>query len=163
MYIYLYYSYIYLKKNKKYYTEIIPEITRVVFLEKREVTNIIRKYKVISDSMNNYMIKMKKTNTRLNDIFDDVLNKVKIKVIPLDILLSINYFKSELTILLKYITYYIITQIHQVFITATNIFNDVLSISEIINGLNDLKCENLLLLIDEFKGQAYDIVRDIKN
>jgi hypothetical protein len=160
---YLYGSYIISKSNKKYYTTIIPEITQLVFLEKREITSIIKKYKVIGDSMNNYMTKNNKTNTRLNDMFDNIINNINIDIIPLDLLLSINYFKSEITILLKYITYYIISQIHIIYITSTNIFNDTLSISEIISDLEKLHCNSMVSIIKEFKEKTFDMIDKIKN
>lgn len=159
---YLYLSYIQPTENRNYYTIIIPEITQLVFLEKREITSIIKKYKVIGDSMNNYMIKINKTNIRLNDIFEKIIGKIDINVIPLNLLLSINYFKSEITILLKFITYYLITQIHMVFITSTNIFNDTMSISEMINDLNELHCDSLMSIINEFKEKVFDMISNIE-
>lgn len=159
---YLYGSYITTKTNNKYYTTIIPEITRLVFLEKREITSIIKKYKIISDSMNNYMIKHNNTNLRLNDIFEDIISKIHIEIIPLDLILSINYFKSEITILLKYITYYIISQIHEIYITSNDLFNDILSISEISSNLKELQYDSIITLIDEYKEKTFDFINNIK-
>lgn len=84
--------------------ELITEILRLIYLEKAGVINIINDLKNKNDSLNNYVY----NNKTLLDYYNELLLKIDINGIKLDDLLFINYFKSTLTTIFKYIIYNVI-------------------------------------------------------
>jgi len=150
---YLYQSY--LKIDKKIYGNIVPEFTRYVYLEKREIIDVVRSEKNKIDSMNNYMIYIDKTNKRrLNEVFIGIMSLIKSNIIHN--ILKLNYFRANLILLFKFITYSIIIDKHQIYETTDNIFNGKLSFSELRKKLADFKC--LISIINDFKDEVIKLI-----
>jgi len=76
----------------------VNEITRFVLLEKRSVTNIIKVLKKDIDKYNNMNYKKGK----MFEVYDYVKEKINHELV---FLFEINYFKSSLTVLIKWIVY----------------------------------------------------------
>ena len=63
--------------------EIIPELTRLIYLEKWNISHIIETIKPVVDNMGNYNIK---DNTKLNDIYSNFIEHYSnIDVLKLDL------------------------------------------------------------------------------
>jgi hypothetical protein len=90
--------------------ELIPELTRLVFLEKWKIISILDNNKLVIDSLNNYKIKYNNQDRTLIDIFDSNIQNLFIEDIKLQVkdLLEINYLKSSIILILKYVIYYLL-------------------------------------------------------
>ncbi len=138
------------------YQEIIPEFTRLVFLEKREITDVIRAVTVQTNSMNNYMITGDDGTSkhRLIDIFNLIIPDIKIELIPIENLLQINYFRANFTTLFKYIVYYLLSKKYVIYVNKRDIMKTELSLKSIYTKLYQLGYKNSALLVNQFKEQA---------
>ena len=90
----------------KYYKSylIIPALTRLIFMEKKEVTNIIKTSKSDIDIIHNYLIKYNNQNFTLIKIYNDIIQDIFIDDwgLKLDNILLINYFRSGLIIIINF-------------------------------------------------------------
>lgn len=88
----------------------IPVITRYVILEKRGITNISPRIKEQVDKVNNWKIKSRGKLFTLISIFSYILNKFKVYHIGFDyeLLMSINYFRKNFSLIMKKIVYYLV-------------------------------------------------------
>lgn len=127
----------------KYYKSylIIPALTRLIFMEKKEVTNIIKKSKSDIDIIHNYLIKYNNQNFTLIKIYNDIIQDIFIDDwgLKLDNILLINYFRSGLIIIIKKIVYYIIIKKMTVYINKQKTMNNNLNIDELFDTINDTK------------------------
>jgi len=146
------------KNSDFYYRDIIPELTRIVFLEKRGILSIINDLKDIIDKMNNYMVKHKNDNMKLIDILDMTLLNVDLKIVPLNAIIEINYFKTNLIILFKYITYQIINKNYDIFMNNQELYNGNLPLSPIIEQLKLLGFDIINKIINEFNEKATEFL-----
>lgn len=149
----MYQKFVDIKSKREIYKTIIPEITQLVFLEKRGITGVISDVIKITNSMNNYMIKSYdgKSKDRLIDIFNLILPTVELESIPLNKILSINYFKGNLTMLFKYITYYLLSKKYVVYVNRKDTLRGELSLKEIYSKLYHLKFINIIKAVNEYK------------
>lgn len=124
--MYAYYDVVFLKKfindiytkakretpDKYIFYKYMPVISRFVILERRQITQVTISLKNIIDGMNNYLlIKENKTFTLIN-LFNYVSNKFNIKSIGFyyDLIMKVNYFRTQLMILFKAIVYSLIIE-----------------------------------------------------
>jgi hypothetical protein len=132
LYDVLYLTYLYLKfPSNLMYDRVLPEIIRLVFLNKRDIDNKYNKLGLINDKMNNYFIK-KNNNIKLIDIYNRVIDNLELEKYNLSILLKINYFKKLLTIIIKYVTYTIISEQNKVYLKNNVVFKDKLNVSNLL-------------------------------
>jgi hypothetical protein len=167
-----------IKTNPKNYYLLI-DAQRYCFMEKRNVTNIGDDL-ILINQMNNYFYYINKSNTKTEYILDklniytppdktDFYHRISMikthEIMMKDFLdsfdgprfiISINYLKSNLSNLLKTITYAIILKNYRVKATKIDIVDYDLesNIKEIIQGLKALDLNHLLDLINKF----YDYV-----
>ena len=101
--------------------DLIVDLTQFTFLEKRKVSEYLPVLEI--NKINNYMITMHKGETaRLNDIFNQRLEKITLNKRS-DIfnqVLKINYFKSDITMLLKFIIYQELVKNNTIFVNLKN-------------------------------------------
>lgn len=133
--------------------ELIPAITRLVYLEKYDITKISTLSKTITDPMNNYYIVTKKGNKTLIKIYNAYIKNAFIDSLHVKIsdILSINYFKSVLTYIFKRIVFYSINRKFKVFINKNNKYTIRMTLDDIYNELNLLGSNRLKNLFSEFK------------
>ncbi len=131
---------------------IIPSLTRLIFMEKKEVTNIINKSKSDIDIIHNYLIKYNNQNFTLIKIYNDIIQDISIKDwgLKLDNILLINYFRSGLIIVIKKIVYYLIIKRMTVYINKKKKMNNNLNIDELFDTLKNTR--EYSLLYDFFKS-----------
>lgn len=139
--LFLKYLYIAFLKQSKIHGTIIPELTRIMFLEKKEIINIINDIEPFVNEMNNYMIE----NYRLIDIYHSLIEEINID------LLQINYFKNGLTILFKFIIYYLLNKKYVIHKTKKIIFKKEIKTDILYDKLKALKFMNLIVILNQFK------------
>ena len=137
--------------NSYYY---IPIITRFIFLEKWGVSDLLARIKNKVDPINNFIIKSKNKNNTLIDIFNNINTNIKIRTkklnLNVDDLLNINYFRSSIILLLKYITYSILTNYYEIYKNKDEIYEEKIIMADIFNTLKYIHLEQLRTLIKRF-------------
>lgn len=121
----------------------IPVITRYVILEKREVTNISSKIKQEVDKANNWKIKSRGKMFTLISVFSYILNKFKVYHIGFDyeLLMSINYFRKNFSLIMKKIVYYLIFK-HLIVYKSRDVKADESDKIQLMDLLDDLYKED---------------------
>lgn len=134
-------------------SEIVPELTRFVYLEKWNITNVVSSIKSFVEQVNIKVFDSNNMKQNYNSIFTDFLNKNNyITEINLDInhLLNINYLKSTLLTIFKFIFYITLSKIGHLNISDLNIHEQVFEYSFLENTLDKLKMHKLLKLFELF-------------
>ncbi|AYV75953.1 MAG: hypothetical protein Terrestrivirus4_1, partial [Terrestrivirus sp.] len=139
---------------------LIPIFTRLVFMEKWSITNLLITMKTDVDIVNNYIVKHNNKNYTLIQIFNDIdADKIKVEIggqsINVHNLLEINYFKSTIMIILKYVVYYIIMNDYDVFMTKTTLFEGDFQLDDVYTTFKTLQIPELRKFITLFFIQAH--------
>jgi hypothetical protein len=139
---------------------LIPIFTRLVFMEKWGITNLLVTMKTDVDIVNNYIVKYNNKNYTLIQIFNDINgDKIKVEIagknISVQDLLEINYFKSTIMIILKYVVYYIIMNDYDVFMTKTTLFEGDFQLDDVYTTFKTLQIPELRKFITLFFIQAH--------
>ncbi len=90
----------------------IISLTRFVFLERNEITDVTETLKPIINSMNNFMIKHRGRNITMVNIFNEVMKNLKIpsKNVDAEFFLLVGYFKKAIAALFKYVVYALVAK-----------------------------------------------------
>lgn len=143
----------------------IPLITRFIFLEKWDVSDLLNRIKSQVDPINNYLIKFDDKNITLTNIFTDVLKGLIIKSPDLTInvndLLNINYFRSSLMLLFKMVIYSIITDNFIVYENKNKTYTEKISLEDIFDTLKFIHLDKLRKLIRRFYNASIKKIDDI--
>lgn len=132
----------------------IFNLIRFVFIERREVTNIIEQSKNEINPMNNYLIKVDNNNITLTTIYNEIIENYEIKNghnIKIWFILSVNYFKTTISILFKKIIYFLVTKNFMVFKNKqeeTTEFYDLFDMYKQLEINNFIKIIKLLKLFE---------------
>jgi len=145
----------------------IPLITRFIFLEKWNVTDLLSRIKSRVDPINNYIIKHEGENITLVTLFNSIVKNMVINtpsrgalVINVNNLLEINYFRSPLMMLFKMITYSILTNNFTVYKNREDIYTEEISLDDVFDTLKFIHLEKLRKLVKAFYVTAE---REINN
>jgi hypothetical protein len=144
--------------NKKapiysYSMNIIPDITKFVFLEKQNVTNLLQQINFVNN-MNTYIIS--NYNVTLVDIYNKIVSSdVKLGKYKFGIknILGIDYLKSSVAILIKFIVYYTICKQFAIYSNKTDKYKlnfDCIIVMDHLDKLNLKYLHNYLLLLMEY-------------
>lgn len=145
--------------------QIVPELTRFVFLEKYEIINLTKELKPIVDKMNIYRIKSNKPNKYLDSTLVTTYNKLSTDLsvtineysVDLNTLIQINYFKTPLTIILKYFLYsYLVTHFN-VLVNSSLRYQTKMDTTNIYNTFDSLGMKNLILFFTEYEKKLKNI------
>lgn len=148
------------------YKYIIPEITRFVYLERRSITDILKIAKQQIDPMNNYMIKKinRKTNYVKNitliTIYTAVIEEIVVENPTIEIkkLMSINYFRGQISILCKKIIYHILTYKYKIHKNKTEIYKDKIEYQDLVEHMEKYNFLSLKKLVIDIKKKATPLV-----
>ena len=99
-------------KNKIKDFNLIIDITQLVFIDKRNIIEIIPKIEI--NNINNYIVNIDKP-MRLNDLYNNFMIQYLNKNKNINLILKINYFKSTLNFIFKYEFYYYLTKKYDVY------------------------------------------------
>lgn len=144
----------------------IIHIIQFVFLERKNITHVLDISKRDIDSINNYIIKQSDKNITLISIYNNLIENFKIEIenkkfIDINFILSVNYFKNTLNILLKKIVYYVIIKNYTVYINKTDILTEKITLYDIKKELHDNKLYNILKFIKLFEKATEDKILNI--
>lgn len=138
----------------------IPIFTRLVFMEKWGITNLLDVMKTDVDLVNNYIVRYNNKSYTLIQIFNHVNNdEIKIEInnknIYIKDLLEINYFKSTIIVILKYVVYYIVINDYDVFMTKTKQFDGEFQLDDVYATFKTLQVPELRKFVTLFFIQAH--------
>ena len=137
------------------YKYIIPELTRFIYLERRDVTDILKKSKIQVDEINNFMIRKINKNTNyvknitLITIYNTIIDELIIEnpLIEIKKLMAVNYFRGQVGILCKKIIYHIITNKYKVYKNKNEIFENKIEIDDLDSYMEQYNFKNIKKLI----------------
>ena len=136
MYDVLFLKYLYLKFeniDNDIYKHLIPELTRYIYMERRDVIHITEKIDNIIYRLN--LATISDFDQNLHTIFSDLLFVIYDKKI-LNIF-KINYFKKIILNLLKAITYHILIDNYKILMNNNTEFNGYLNVEIIFKQLRE--------------------------
>lgn len=107
------------KKILTLYKHIIYELTQFIYLENSNITTLLTQCKEEVDPCNNYMIRRQHGTFKLIDIFSSVTNGIMTEDADIDMLSKVKAFSRVIALLLKKLTYTIISQKYTVQKTKT--------------------------------------------
>uniref|UniRef100_A0A6C0C8G1 3'-5' exonuclease domain-containing protein n=1 Tax=viral metagenome TaxID=1070528 RepID=A0A6C0C8G1_9ZZZZ len=114
------------KKILDLYKHVIYELTQFIYLENSLITTLLVQCKEEVDPCNNYMIRRPHGTFKLIDIFNSVTKGIKTADVDVDMLSKVKAFSRVITLLLKKLTYTIISQKYTVQKTKTVMWNEKL-------------------------------------
>ena len=137
----------------------IAPLTRFIFYERYQLSDILTISKKMTDDVNNYIvISLDKTKklTMIN-IFNNTIDKVIIPELNFKVskLFEINNFKKAVIILFKRIVYSILSHRYTIYMNKNDKFGDKITYKEILQQLIELKLPELALLLEKF----YDTIK----
>lgn len=143
--------------QKDLYTGLLVEMIRFVYLERREASNIVVRCKTEIDPINNYMIRKNRSGhnitTTMISIYSDVIKGVVLPdpLIELEKIVSVNYFKGQLVIILKKIVYGILTQRYVIYRDKSNVYSEKLKNNFIHQYLDDMNFVHIKKFLRQFE------------
>lgn len=139
---------------------VVPYITRLVFLEKYDVSTIIKTYKDIVNSANNYFIQKPGRNLTFVEILNTVMGNIKIPKMEYLIqnLNNVNYFRGVLKVLFKIIVYGVLFKRFRVYKSKKEQVTMKLSYSEINKTLRQYELSGFLTILDIVYTKVNDAI-----
>lgn len=155
MYDVLFLKYLYLKFESidiDIYKNLIPEITRYIYMERRNVIKITEKIDNIIYRLN--LATIPDFDQNLHTIFYNLLFVIyDEKIINI---FKINYFKKIFFNLLKAITYHILIENYKITMNNKTEFNGFLNIAVIFNNLREYNLSTIFNLLNIYKEKSIE-------
>ena len=137
------------------YKYVIPLI-RFIYIDRRNITDIIETSKAKVNLINNYLIKHKDKKITLITIYNKIMENFKIEHedIDFDFILTVGYLKKALATLLKYIVYSVIQDNFKVYKNKKEIYNIKIDMNIIYKKLKENNYKRMTYLLNLFKNEA---------
>lgn len=122
------------------YKHVLYELTQFVYLERRDITFVMKKCKTEVDPVNNYMIRKPNTIMKLIDVFNQIsigLTTVNPKT-DIDKLMRVNYYKSLIVTIIKRMVYGILSKTCKIYKDKTTIWTDKLDNQFVFEFLHEM-------------------------
>ncbi|AYV85444.1 MAG: hypothetical protein Satyrvirus17_4 [Satyrvirus sp.] len=145
------------------YKHVLNELTRFVYLERREITFLMKKCKEEVDPINNYFVRKPNEILKMIDISNQVstnINTINPKV-NLDNIVKVNYFKGLIAILVRRLVYGILSRKCKIYKNKTTLWTDKLDNQFIFEFLKEIKFYYLEKLFKEVESIVYDRIISI--
>jgi len=148
----------------------LAHITKFIFLEKWQISTILEFVKSKIDPINNYLVKLhnKATNKTVNltliTIYNKIIKDFTIKhnklFINLTTLFGVNYFRTPLVMLYKYVVYAILLDNFIVFKNKDNRFNEKINVQDLFDRFKDIEQYKMRTFMQLFYAKAHSSVKD---
>tara|TARA_B110000208_G_scaffold149022_1_gene179866 strand:- start:1095 stop:2411 length:1317 start_codon:yes stop_codon:yes gene_type:complete len=136
--------------DDKIYRNLIPDMTRYIYLSRRGIINFTEKFDKIIYVLN--LGKIEEFEDNLNNIFNNILELLFDKVIMN--IFNIDYFKKYFINLLKAITYDILIQFYTIIMPNNTQFNGYINVSSIFIKLRELELFSIFNLLNKYKEDS---------
>ena len=147
--------------RNKIYISVIPEITQFILLEKRNIIDIFSSYKNIIDKTNNNYTFIKGKYLKLIDIFKKIKDKIILKKIDLKILMNINFYRTFIFYILKFIIYNYVIKNYIVYLSKNTRVSNIINLQELINDIKKLEFNNIAILIENLEKNINNNFKNI--
>ena len=139
--------------------KIIKQLTRFIFLDRRGIINIIDNVEKDISPINIYLIKFKGENITLINIYNNLIENFEInldngKIIDVNFILSVDYFKKKISILLKKIVYYLIIDNLTVYKNKNEIMTEKISLDVMYKELKENNLNKIIYFLNLFQNEA---------
>ena len=138
----------------------IPQLTRYIFYEKYNILDIYEQSKILIDPVHNYIVYNKSNGKKITliSLYDSIIKNINIGQISMNIvnLLSINYFKSMLSVLFKRIVYSIAYKYFVIYENKKDVAKIKINIDQMYKTIDDYELGKVLLLLDMFYNESKD-------
>ena len=109
------------------YKNILTELTQFVYLERRGITFIMKTCEEEVNPINNYIVRGqdRSKNMKLIDVFKTIFSKIIVykPYADIDKILTVNYFKALITVIIKKMTYTIISKKYRIYKDKFNVWD----------------------------------------
>ena len=145
----------------------IPVLTRFLYCDKYNITNILETSKKMNDPVNNYIIVSKTQTYKLTliGLYNLVIKDLEIGLMAfrISIILNINYFKTGLSIMFKRIIYSIAYKYFDIYENKNNKAKLKVSMDDLYKSLNFYEMDKLMIFFDLFYNACKDKIFYIMN
>ena len=138
--------------DKDIYEKFIPELTRLIYLQRRDIINITENIDNIIFRLN--IASIEEFGDNLNNIFMTLLFVIYDKKIIN--IFNINYFKKNILNLLKAITYNILIENYKIKMSNQTEFNGYLNIGKIFKQLRHYNFFSIFDLLNMYKEKSLE-------
>lgn len=133
------------------------QIIRFVTLERKGITNVLEMSKEIVNPLNNYLIKTKKENITLINVYNNLMEKfIVVDIdsngkhkgeIDINFIEKLNYVKGTFNFLLKHIVYYVCKKKYEIYKNKNEVITGTINIEKLYNELNKIKMYKIIKLL----------------
>jgi hypothetical protein len=135
----------------KLYQHVLFEFTQFMYLESRGLSLMTTKCKEEVDPINNYMIRKPDHIYKLVDIYNKISTDIKISdpKVEIDKITKVTYYKSRINLMIKKMTYTILTRRCKIYKDKQNLYTDKLDNSYIFDFLEEMNFHYLNKIFKE--------------
>lgn len=137
----------------------IMQILRFVMLERKEVTHVLDISRAVINPINNYLIKVDNDNKTLITIYNEVIEGFVLEdekgTIDLNFIESINYVKKIFNVLLKHVTYYVISKKHKVYKNRNELMTESIVVNNMYKSIEDIGFYKIVKLLRLYEKGLY--------
>jgi hypothetical protein len=144
-------------QDSKKYLSIVIYLYKLTLYDKYEIIHLSSTIKKIIDPMNNYLIPQKKT-TMLN-LFKKILPNIESTnpKMNISLLININYLRTIMLNILKYITYYCISTEYTIYINKSKRFYKKININELYSIIENVELGKFVIFLKQLQNMILDL------
>lgn len=149
---------------------IVPYFTRLVFLEKYDISHIIKTYQPILNNANNFFIKGKTKNMTFVEIVNNIISNIQLTNMEYLIknLFEVNFFRKILRILFNFIVYNTLFESYTVYKSKKEPVYIDLSFNELIKHFKKFNFIHLIEIVNKINDEVqfiknYNKLRELMN
>ena len=134
----------------------IISLIRFIFIDRRNITDIIETSKATVNLINNYLIKHKDKKITLITIYNQIMENFKIEHEDIDFnfILTVGYLKKSMATLLKYIVYSVIQDNFKIYKNKKEIYDQKIDMNIIYSKLKKNRFYRIIKLVNLFTNEA---------
>lgn len=133
----------------------IIKIIRFVILERKNVTDVLEFSKRTVNEMNNYIVDHNNDKSTLLDIYNNIIENCVLyendDKIYVNFIETVSYIKGTFNFLLKYITFYVLSNKYKVYKNKNELMDNEINIGQLYAKINDINFKSLVKLLKIFE------------
>lgn len=131
---------------------------RYIFVERNGITNTIETVKDLINPINNYLIKHDGKNHTLITVYNNIIKNFIIekdkKMIDINFMLSVSYFKKVFSVILKFIVYCVLRNNYVVYKRKNEKMIESITTENLYIQLKNNNFKRMLYLFKLFENEA---------
>jgi hypothetical protein len=126
-----------------------------VILERKNVTDVLEFSKRTVNEMNNYIVDHNNDKSTLLDIYNNIIENCVLyendDKIYVNFIETVSYIKGTFNFLLKYITFYVLSNKYKVYKNKNELMDNEINIGQLYAKINDINFKSLVKLLKIFE------------